>query len=427
MLPNRLRASASGGTVWSKRRVALFLAAAIAATFFVAHLGLRMFATSGSNSSSNSAVETTTLYREPAVSADLRAMVVIADNIRKNGVRLENALGSIESVLAEHIATVREMRLAQPAPALNRVQAAAESSGNGEAASMAVPSDWRSSALQRAAAASGVMVTHRFVDPFAVSLSSLNEKDRMYFERWRKRKAETDALQFNTPGFTAFSSGQRPVRDQWDLFQPIWDCDSASFVIENAKNNFRADGGKWLCDMHRLPASGCVVYSFGSNRDIKFERGVIQVAPQCEIHIFDPTVKDVPLDLPPQAHYHTLGLGAHNGKIDLGVQFPDCELKTLLSIMRELGHDHIDVLKVDIELSEWAVVHQWALEGLPPIGQLAIELHLGFDHKPPAFPLSDLIFLFDFFESRGFRLFAREPNGWCENCHEYSLVYVDSR
>ena len=52
-------------------------------------------------------------------------------------------------------------------------------------------------------------------------------------------------------------------------------------------------------------------------------------------------------------------------------------VKRLSTIARELGHDHIDVLKMDIDGSEYEVIPDVLASGLP-IGQILLEVHHNF-------------------------------------------------
>jgi hypothetical protein len=86
--------------------------------------------------------------------------------------------------------------------------------------------------------------------------------------------------------------------------------------------------------------------------------------------------------------------------------------------MERRGHSHIDVLKVDIEGSEWK-----ALAGdLPSIGQLQVEVHEepGTDEGARVASLSKL---FNNIERHGLRLFHKEVNArYNLNCMEFSFI-----
>jgi hypothetical protein len=114
------------------------------------------------------------------------------------------------------------------------------------------------------------------------------------------------------------------------------------------------DGAKWICGAKRLPRS-CISYSIGSNRDVSYERE-LHAATGCESWTFDPTV---PADWQPPAGSHIaaftrVGLAAARGEIMTGGAFPMVvPVDSLEGLMSIHGHDHIDVLKVDIEEAEW--------------------------------------------------------------------------
>ncbi len=92
-----------------------------------------------------------------------------------------------------------------------------------------------------------------------------------------------------------------------------------------------------------------MVYSFGSAGETSFELDS-HVALGCEVHSFDPT-----LDAATQAKlrgsaafsFHNWGL---RSSIDRREPRNPNDFKTLPWIMDQLGHDFVDVLKVDIEV-----------------------------------------------------------------------------
>ena len=48
---------------------------------------------------------------------------------------------------------------------------------------------------------------------------------------------------------------------------------------------------KYVCGAQLLGQQQCVVYSFGSNGEVTFERDMIEKA-GCEVHVFDPTLNE---------------------------------------------------------------------------------------------------------------------------------------
>lgn len=122
------------------------------------------------------------------------------------------------------------------------------------------------------------------------------------------------------------------------------------------------------------------IYSFGIGEDLSFSEAVIEAGGQ--VYAFDPTpktiqyVKNHKLSSHPNFHFIPWGLSDkdekekfylpkrndwvsgsvilhHNVDVENMVEV---EMKTLRSIMWELGHDYIDILKMDIEGSEFKVI-----------------------------------------------------------------------
>merc|ERR1711924_42817 len=51
-------------------------------------------------------------------------------------------------------------------------------------------------------------------------------------------------------------------------------------------------------------------------------------------------------------------------------------VRSLRSLMAELRHSHIDILKLDVEGAEWGVLEGWYGEGRElPVSQLVVEFH----------------------------------------------------
>lgn len=179
-------------------------------------------------------------------------------------------------------------------------------------------------------------------------------------------------------------------RKMWqDYFHPSWSCMYDTLVGAGG------DGSKWICDPHGLP-SPCIVYSMGSRGDYSFERAIHSIKPECEIHTFD---KDVQYNAP---HF---------------VRFHQEFITSLADTRRRLGHTRIDILKMDIEGSEFE-----ALSGpLDNIGQIAVEVHAWNGNAAVAD-------LFQHLHASGFAIFHKEPNiewgGADCCCVEFSLVAI---
>lgn len=174
----------------------------------------------------------------------------------------------------------------------------------------------------------------------------------------------------------------------WILFTPYWNC---PWLLDRSAGALARDGPKWTCGLRELQRRDCVVYSFGSRKETSFERRVLELAPNCEVHIFDRSAPVHPKG--ERVFYHCLWLQAEGNF-------------TLASIMRRLGHSHVDLLKMDIESTEWPVIRNW--DSSLPIGQIAVELHL----RPDLPPLVHVVNAhFSILERLGFRLISIEPVG----------------
>lgn len=178
----------------------------------------------------------------------------------------------------------------------------------------------------------------------------------------------------------------------WDWFSPDYNCPTMERIGRVG------DGGKWICGVEVLKERKCVVYSYGVNKDLSFELELIGRT-GCEVHGFDPTVGGVPPDCKDNPHitFHKQALGPVSGPSNVFMM-----VETLLDTMKRQGHTFLDVLKVDIEGSEWDTFRSLLPQKALPFGQLLIELHF-----------RDVIEVFEFFENmdtHGFRIFMRETN-----------------
>lgn len=143
------------------------------------------------------------------------------------------------------------------------------------------------------------------------------------------------------------------------------------------------DGGWWTCDFD----DACVVYSFGIRDNYSFDKTLTKRG--CKVHGFDPSKaglasKKAYESIP--ATYHSFGIGGEDRKYRPGevpFEWPgigylrdtnsdEWQLFTLPTIMKTLGHSNIDILKIDVEGSEWS-----SLPGILETdwSQLLIELH----------------------------------------------------
>lgn len=137
--------------------------------------------------------------------------------------------------------------------------------------------------------------------------------------------------------------------------------------------DYKERNPKFLCDVFKLPQSShspCVVYSFGSWDEISFEIGMNEATNHlCHVHTFDPA-KPPSAETANQNNFvaHKLGIG--------NADTEDGTIKKLSTIMQQLGHSHIHVLKIDVEGHERESLPNIVEEGiLENVEQLSIEFH----------------------------------------------------
>lgn len=163
---------------------------------------------------------------------------------------------------------------------------------------------------------------------------------------------------------------------------------------------------------------GGVVYSLGVGEDIDFDLAMIEAC-KMEVHAFDPTPNSVDWlkqqNMPADFHFHPWAVADRDGTFFLyprllrdgspsgsmytlvtesvdregGVEVP---AKTIATIAESLGHDRIDVLKMDIEGAEYGVLDGLLATRIRPV-QLLVEFHhrhAGLDKSQTEKAISDL-------------------------------------
>lgn len=132
--------------------------------------------------------------------------------------------------------------------------------------------------------------------------------------------------------------------------------------------------GGWHADTSSITAQS-IVYAFGVGDDITWDLALIEKY-GCTVNAFDPDPHShawlATQHTPSQFRFRPEGIAAYDGvqrfydpynphNVSMSVMrknktFIDLPVKRLQTFMRELGHDHIDILKMDIEGSEYAVL-----------------------------------------------------------------------
>ena len=172
-----------------------------------------------------------------------------------------------------------------------------------------------------------------------------------------------------------------------DLYLPVQvRCTKAYFGNEHAE---------W-CVCPTGLSEESIVYSFGVGADISFDLGLIRQFGM-RVHGFDPTPRSITWvrsqDLPEKFVFHDYGIGGHDGNVLFrapedpnhvsykavpgggpGAPLIEAPVHRLATILKKLGHERIDVLKMDIEGAEYEVV-QDLISCRNHVKQLLVEFH----------------------------------------------------
>jgi FkbM family methyltransferase len=181
--------------------------------------------------------------------------------------------------------------------------------------------------------------------------------------------------------------------------------------------------GAWMVHPNAL-SKDSTVYSFGVGSNVAWDLAMIERF-GVTIHAFDPTPRAIDWvrsqALPPRFVFHDYGVSDHDGTVRF---FPprrnssfnyssiecrratgnsaliEAPVRRVGTIMRELGHQRIDVLKMDIEGGEYGVIDDLVESGLP-IGQILVEFH----HNFRSVPLSRTVLAVRALRGLGYRVF----------------------
>jgi FkbM family methyltransferase len=219
-----------------------------------------------------------------------------------------------------------------------------------------------------------------------------------------------------------------------------WQLARRGIVSQLTVNTFTAGArsGVWtVCPDFLAPDS--VVYSVGVGDNIAWELALMDRF-GLTVHAFDPTPASVAWiahrELPPRFRFHPLGLAGHDGTLHFAAprrgspfnyrpmanslapgrnmtEAPVCRLTTLL---RQLGHDHLDLLKMDIEGGEYAVLDD-LLASSVPVRQLLVEFH----HHLPGIGIARTEQAVRALEQAGYRIFHISDRSL-----EFSFLYTST-
>ena len=171
-----------------------------------------------------------------------------------------------------------------------------------------------------------------------------------------------------------------------------------------------SEGGKYVCGLETLVAP-CAIYTFGISGDSRFESHMANHTP-CAVHAFDPTITKLPAGTHAGVAFDRVGLGletvpekgplknfAHSGYAVAG----------LGALLAARNHTRVDVLKIDVEGSEYDIFGSWCggAEAMPVFDVLLLEVHGG-GEAVAAFGRGGVIGAC--LHQRGYRLFQAEQN-----------------
>ena len=205
--------------------------------------------------------------------------------------------------------------------------------------------------------------------------------------------------------------------------------------VKLGKNRLGTVYGGWEVILDRL-SKDSVVYSFGIGEDISFDLELIRLV-GTQIYGFDPTPRSIQWvkaqTLPKEFSLFEYGLSVENGFMKFHppgnpeyvsysiierntdsaevIQLP---VRCLETIMTELGHDKLDLLKMDIEGAEYDVIDSLVVSAIRP-EQLLVEFH----HRFPGVGIDRSKHAIETLRQNGYQIFSISDTG-----EEYSLVYM---
>jgi FkbM family methyltransferase len=192
--------------------------------------------------------------------------------------------------------------------------------------------------------------------------------------------------------------------------------------------------GGWTLCPDGLSAQS-VMYSFGVGEDASFDLAAIRKY-GLQVYAFDPTPRSIEWvkrrDWPPEFHFYPFGIAAKDGtEVFYPPENPEhvshtildrpttadraieVEMKRLCTIADMLDHRHIDVLKLDIEGAEYAVIEDIARTSEVEIDQILIEFH----HFFPNVTIDQTLNTVERLNELGYQIFHVSPGG-----KEYSFI-----
>jgi len=203
---------------------------------------------------------------------------------------------------------------------------------------------------------------------------------------------------------------------------------------QKSYKTFGSEYGSWDLVVDQLNKDS-IIYSIGVGEDASFDIALIEEL-GLTIYAFDPTPKSIKWvkeqQFSQQFIMHEYGIADFDGSVsfsppenpdhvshtilersstkDNAIEVP---VKRLETIMKDLGHNEIDVLKMDIEGAEYGVIKNIESTGIRP-KQLLIEFH----HRFPEVGIEKTKEAIEIIKKMGYGLFSVSDTG-----EEFSFFY----
>ncbi|XP_069142642.1 uncharacterized protein [Argopecten irradians] len=190
---------------------------------------------------------------------------------------------------------------------------------------------------------------------------------------------------------------------------------------DNVRVGHIKDGGWNICnDSRHRPVTPCLVYSFGISGDWTFDDQISKLW-KCQVHSFDPSIGKTDFNRSARISFHSLGIDAEDR-----INNNNWQMRTLGSFINLLGHNNkfIDIVKMDVEGSEWPALNQILDSGLlAKVRQLFVEFHTYDIHISVSY-LEHLKTFRRLYE-QGMRVFWSHPNQVYNNILRSNLTYFE--
>lgn len=190
-----------------------------------------------------------------------------------------------------------------------------------------------------------------------------------------------------------------------------------------------SDGWTYIPELLGLHS---VVYSLGVGDSIDLDMDLIHHY-SLTVHAFDPTPYSLEwvstLELPENFRFHPWAAAGKDGSLRLyrrinkrgktsrvmwtadsnaadDSDYVDAPAYTIATIMQKLGHERVDLLKVDVEGAEYEI-----LDGLADAASLPTQLLVEFHHRFPGIGRQRTATSIDSLKKLGYRIFAISKTG----------------